>query len=298
MTASAPASDPPPIMAMNPDGLSAQAERRAAARAAGAGVDPEPPDYNDIEAFADYRRALHAAWGEGIVAGETPHESITIAGRDALVAGPVDAPTVLYLHSGGFCLGSPSVEAPITARLATRLRIVSLDYRLAPEHLFPAAIDDAERAYRELADRHGRVAVAGCSAGGNLAVAVARRCVDRPVAALALFCPHLDFGLVRQRPLRGFEAAYLAGHDIADPEVSPAGATAAQLGPLPPISVQWSVDEPMAPEITAFVHTVAGSGTPIRAQAWRGLWHAWHFHRELPEAWQAVDDAAEWLAVC
>lgn len=280
---------------MNPLGVSPEAERRLEGRIRGEGADDPEPDYGDLAAVERWRRGQHEAWGEGTEPGEVEHEPTEIAGRPALVAGPPEAPVVLYLHAGGFCLGSPGTDAPITARLARVLRVVSLDYRLAPEHPFPAAIDDAEAAFRQLMSDHGRVGLAGTSAGGNLAVGVARRCRELEPAALALFCPHLDIGARRDRSLRGFEIAYLDGHDARDSWVSPAAATLEELGPLPPLLVQWTDVEPMAGDIAAFVETLATGTDSVTAGVWQRLWHAWHYHRELPEAWAAVDGAANWL---
>lgn len=124
-----------------------------------------------------------------------------------LITAPVDrrasAPAVLWIHSGGMFLGSPQMESPFTGRLARELGavVVSPAYRLAPEHPFPAALDDCMatlswmRAHAdELGIDPGRIAAAGASAGGGLSAAVAQRSHDEGVAlrAQALVYPMLD----------------------------------------------------------------------------------------------------------
>lgn len=231
--------------------LSPEAEARLAR-----GVGDPPlvrPPLHDHAAVAVWRAAIHAAWGEGTEGDEPAHEPLALAcGRRALAAGPADAPlTVLYLHGGGYVLGSAGVAAPITARLAAAdLRVVSLDYRLAPAHPFPAAVDDAAAAHTELraAAPHRPVALAGDSAGGALALAVALRARlegTAPPAALALFCPHLAHdpdpdaqGRAEDGGGRALADAYRDGHDPADPLLSPLLAPADLLAGLPPTLVQ------------------------------------------------------------
>ena len=285
-----PANEP---VVMNAGFLSPQAETRLAAQATGAGADLDSPDFTDFAAVAVWRAAQHEAWGEGTVDGEIDHEPIEVAGRSALAAGPVDAPVVLHLHAGGWSLGSPGTDAPITARMAAQLRVISLDYRLAPEHPFPAALDDAEAAYRELAARHERVSISGISAGGNLAIGVARRCIDAPPAGLALLCPHVD--LAGDRTLLDFEQAYVGAADRDDPWVSPSQWPDEALRSLPPTLVHWTDTERMAAPIEQFARRLAAANPATTACVWQGLWHAWHYHRELPEAWAAVDGATSWL---
>ncbi len=122
----------------------------AVARLARGLGDPELPlpDFGDPAAVPGWRAALHAAWGEGTEGNEPAHRRELVAGVPVLVSGPDDAPvTVVYLHGGGYTLGSAGVAVPITARLARRLRVVSVDYRLAPEHPYPAALKDAEAVF-------------------------------------------------------------------------------------------------------------------------------------------------------
>lgn len=278
---------------MNPGGLSTAAEARLAAMSAGAGDDLPMPDVNDLAAIGVWRAAQHDAWGEGAEPGETEHSPTTIAGIDCRVAGPEKAPKVLHLHAGGFSLGSPGTDIPITARLAKHLRVVSVDYRLAPEHPFPAAVEDSLTVYEALTAASGPLGISGISAGGNLAVQVAWHATTAP-RAIALMCPHIDFG-GGHRPLLPHEAAYLAGHSPGDLAAAPAAADFGRLAALPPMLIQASSAEPMWADIDRFASRAADAGARVTQQTWQDLWHAWHYHRELPEAHHAVDVAADWL---
>ena len=200
-------------------------------------------------AIVAWRAAQHASWGEGAEPGEAEHCQAVIGGVPCLVAGmeaTPDTPTLLYLHGGGYCLGSPGVALPITARLARALRVVSVDYRLAPEHPYPAGLDDAHAVFRELAEA-GPVAVAGDSAGANLALTIALRAADPAPVAVVLLCPHLDHAAPTARP-----DGDLAGHDPRlprpvpheDPGVSPLRAPDHQLASLPPTLIQTGTADP------------------------------------------------------
>lgn len=275
---------------MNPAGLSPQAEVRLASSG---GSDLPVPDLSDGAAVTAWRVAQHDAWGTDGVPGEATHIAHTIAGIECLITGPSGAPTVMYLHGGGFCLGSPGTARPITARLANKLRVVSVDYRLAPEHPFPAGLADAEAVYRVLA-ADAPVALAGDSAGGNIALGVAQRCADVPPYGIALFSPHLDFGV----PSRAHDlfAAYVADSSIDDPFVSPLSTPDEGLGSLPSLLLQTTTSETLYPQVVDLAERSSAAGGSVVLQIWQGLWHGWHYHRELPEAWHAVDAARDWLA--
>ncbi|MBF6482262.1 alpha/beta hydrolase fold domain-containing protein, partial [Nocardia cyriacigeorgica] len=168
-------------------------------------------------------------------------ERIRLAGRPAdrfTAATPGDG-AVLYLHGGGYAVGSLATHRSLTARLAheTDCAVYSLDYRLAPEHPFPAGLDDAEAAFLELVDAHGyspdQIAISGDSAGGGLAMATAQRLIARhgyTPAALGLIAPWTDPNEIpdRHRDLviskpwsRACAAAYLGGGDNNDPGYAP-----------------------------------------------------------------------------
>jgi acetyl esterase len=158
---------------------------------------------------------------------------------------PSPSPAVLYLHGGGMVLGSVATHDSLCRRLAigARCRVASVEYRLAPEHRFPAAVDDAVAAFRWLAARAEalgadptRLALAGDSAGGTLSAVVARhtRGDARPPALQVLIYPatdltwshpsiasHGDGYLLSRRTMDWFVESYLGGADARHPDVSP-----------------------------------------------------------------------------
>lgn len=273
------------------------------------------PDWHDLTAVAAWRAAMHAAWGEGTVGDEVLHRPERLGGVDVLVAGPPAAAiTLVYAHGGGYALGSAGVAVPITARLARHVRVVSVDYRLAPEHPFPAALDDVDAVFQAVYRSvwHGGggfVAVAGDSAGGALALGVALRAAAgarpaRPApparpAAVVLFCPHLehqpDDAAAPAGGPAALAAAYRAGHDAADPLLSPLHAPPELLAQLPPTLVQAGSADPLHQQAVRFARRGRAAGAPVTLDLWDGLWHAWQYHRELPEADRALAEASRFL---
>jgi epsilon-lactone hydrolase len=247
-------------------------------------------------------------------AAECGHRPITVAGIRCLRAGPDYGPRLAYFHGGGYALGSPEVALPITERLAPWVEVTSVDYRLAPEHPYPAAIDDAWAVFQALKaiEPHRPLAVGGESAGGNLALSVALRAVARGLPSpsrLILLCPHLDHGGPRQpqggaaRTYPGedldekgsawFRAAYCGPGPAADPGLSPLRADPSG---LPPTLVQVGTDDRLASHGIRFARTARAAGVAVTLDVWDGLWHTWHYHRGLPEADRALAEAGSFAA--
>ena len=221
--------------------------------------------------------------------------------------------TVLYLHGGAYCVGSPATHRAITSHLARRTsaRVFVADYRLAPEHPFPAAVDDAVAAYRALL-RDGsspqRIAIIGDSAGGGLALATALRLRDlaEPLpAALVLFSPWVDLGT----PDRGVEPAgetmlsrawtaecarlYLGGRDSNDPLASPING---DLRGLPPTLVQVGQDELLLPDARRLQSALAAAGVPVELQEYPRRWHVFQVNAGvLADADRAPQSVAGFL---
>ncbi|MDA3041189.1 MAG: alpha/beta hydrolase fold domain-containing protein, partial [Actinomycetota bacterium] len=244
-----------------------------------------------------------------------------IGGVRCLRSGPGDttasAPLVVYLHGGGYALGSPEVAVPITERLASQVEVVSVDYRLAPEHPYPAALEDTLAVLDALAtgpDAARGVVLAGDSAGANLALSAAlaltrRAGTDtRPSARLSgliLLSPHLDHRPrhrqdsgdrrddVDNEAGRWLSAAYRGIRSIDDPAVSPLLADPEELGSLPPVLIQVGTIDSTFQDAVRFARAARTAGCQTTLDVWDGLWHTWHYHRDLPEADAALLEAAQ-----
>jgi monoterpene epsilon-lactone hydrolase len=211
--------------------------------------------------------------------------------------------TVLFLHGGGHIAGSAFGYQPLAAALAdaARAAVVIPDYRLAPEFPFPAAVEDAVRAYRWILDRGTpatRVTVAGDSSGGGLAMSLLLRLgqqgLPMPGGAM-LFCPWVDLELRDQHSheLDKFRAAaaclYLGEHRADDPLVSP---LTADLTGLPPLLVQAATGDPLLEEARQLVDHAADCGVEAHFELFPVDTHDFHiFWSFLPEAAQALRQA-------
>jgi epsilon-lactone hydrolase len=211
--------------------------------------------------------------------------------------------TVLYLHGGGYTTCSPRTHRSLAAFLAKAADAVVYTpaYRLAPEHPYPCALDDAVAAYQDL----GNAAIAGDSAGGGLAVATARQLLDRgvPVPALALLSPWTDPGddtarrardlVVNLAQARVSAAAYGAGVDRRDPGFAP---MYADLTGLPSTLVHLAPGELLYEQVLRFVTRLRAAGVAVTLRELPGLWHCAHTQAGLVrDAWDAVADVGRFL---
>ena len=215
---------------------------------------------------------------------------------------------VLYLHGGGYRLGSPATYRHFTWRIAaaTRARLLAIDYRLAPEHPFPAALDDAVAAYRWLLAERGdprRMAVVGNSAGGGLALALLLKArndgLPLPAAAVAL-SPWTDLALtgaslrlnaesdpmLNADDVPAFAADYLAGADPRNPYASPLYGDPSG---LPPTLIQVGDDEILRDDAVRMADRMRGANCHVELQIWPRTPHVWQLLAPLlPEARAAI----------
>jgi monoterpene epsilon-lactone hydrolase len=221
-------------------------------------------------------------------------------------------PTILYLHGGGYYFCSPRSHRSLVFGLATRSRApaFSLDYRLAPEARFPAALDDALAAYRQLlADGTPAqsIVISGDSAGGGLALAtlVALRDAGDPLPAGGLlFSPWTDLGAsgasIRTNdgvdpmfsgPAIGRAAKlYLGDTPATHPYASP---VYADLHGLPPLFIQAGSTEVLLDDARRVAETARSAGVSVELQIWPNMPHVWQiFTPFIPEARRALDGAA------
>jgi len=233
-----------------------------------------------------------------------------------VVADAVPASRVLmYLHGGAYQIGSPATLRHMIALVsaAAQVRVLSVDYRLAPEHPFPAAVDDALAAFRYLL-RSGiaptSLAIAGDSAGGGLALATLIALRDSseplPIAAVAL-SPWTDLALTGEslrtradveimlNPAGMAETAetYLAGADPRHPYASP---LYADLHGLPPVLIQVGDAEVILDDSTRFAAKARTAGVDVTLEVWDDMPHVWQaFAGLLPESDKAIERIGKWL---
>lgn len=216
---------------------------------------------------------------------------------------------ILYLHGGGYALGSAAGYREMTSRIgrAAGARALVLDYRLAPENPFPAALEDAKSAYRWLVEKVTRpaaIAIAGDSAGGGLTLAtlVALRDAGETLpAAAACISPWVDLEmtgesmqtkavvdpLVSREGLLDLARAYLAGQDPRTPLASP---LLADLTGLPPLLIQVGTTETLFDDATRIAKRARAAGVEVTLEISEEMPHVWHvFASFLPEAQQAID---------
>jgi cation diffusion facilitator CzcD-associated flavoprotein CzcO/acetyl esterase/lipase len=244
----------------------------------------------------------------GGVAGEWVESERLPAGAAAA------APTLMYVHGGGFVGGSPVTHRPVTAAFALHgLRVFVPDYRLAPEHPFPVPLDDVIAAWRGLAEATpagARLVLAGDSAGGNLALALMlaqRDAHARLPDAAVLFSPStclngesesLRANTGRDPMFLGPALAHLAhaylgaDGDPANPLVSP---VRGDLAGLPPLLLHVGADEVLRDDGLRFAAKAREAGVRVELVVWPVVPHAWQLVRALPEARRSVDAAARFL---
>jgi acetyl esterase/lipase len=210
---------------------------------------------------------------------------------------------VLYLHGGGYLFGSPKTHRQVLIAMAKAFQAPAygLDYRLAPEHPFPAAVEDAAKAYQWLLTRHPEadIVLAGDSAGAGLAIATAVGVRDagfRLPKAIVAFSPYSDLAVTgasveanakscamfTPRGIREAAAMYLAGADARDPRASP---LYADLAGLPPMLLFASRHEILRDDTLRLAERASAAGVKVELVVRDRLPHVWPvFVTLLPEA--------------
>jgi acetyl esterase/lipase len=273
--------------------------------------------WNRDTTVARMRSDWEAAFG-GTTAPVTS-EQVTAGGVDGEWISPTDAPrdkAILYFHGGGFRIGSVTSHRDLIAQIAVAsgCRVLAVNYRLAPEHRFPAALDDAQAAYDWLLGQGfepGKIAFAGDSAGGNLVLAalvsLRERWLPLPAAAV-LMSPWTDLAAtgasyasraeadpIHQRPIiLALAKNYLGGEgDPCDPLASP---LYANLSDLPPLLIQVGDRETVLDDSVMLADKARALGVEVDLQVWDGMIHVFQmFGTELPEAHRAIADIAGFL---
>lgn len=215
------------------------------------------------------------AYEEGKVGG--------VSGWWCIPKGADKSAAVLYLHGGGYLLGSAKAYRNFAGQIASYAGVAAFvaDYRLAPEHPFPAAIDDSLAAFQGLLQDYASVVVVGDSAGGGLALALAESKMAKRPAAVVLLSPMTDLALTGETvtsnaqtdfvlnkfALTAAASQYLGPNDVRNPRASP---LYGDLTGLPPISIHVSKDEILLDDSRRFAERAGGD---ITLHIWDGMPH-------------------------
>jgi monoterpene epsilon-lactone hydrolase len=223
------------------------------------------------------------------------------------------APVVLFIHGGGFILGAAADAYEVLGRVLrmTGGRALGVNYRLAPEHPHPAQVEDVCAAYRWLLAQGtdpGQVVVVGESAGGGLAFAAltALRDAGDPLpAAAALMSPLVDFELGAESLERNADVDPFVGREVLTMMVdallqgqdakAASPLTAAAAG-LPPLLIQVGTSEAIYDDPGRLAQKAKAEGVDVTFEPWEEMIHLWHGFTYLPEAVEATEQVAEFLA--
>ena len=221
---------------------------------------------------------------------------------------------MIYLHGGGYVVGSPATHRSLVARFAKAcsIRALSLDYRLAPEHPFPAALEDALAVYHQVLD-HGiapeNILLAGDSAGSGLALAtlISLRDNNQPLPAMSVcISPWTDLALTGESiqtcahldPYISYDSLtlnthYLGNHNPRSPLVSP---LYADFTGLPPLLIHVGTDELLLSDSTRLAEQAKNAGVDVTLKIWDDMWHDFHMWAPyLPEANEALEEIAGFI---
>jgi epsilon-lactone hydrolase len=238
-----------------------------------------------------------------------PVDAAEVSGEWVSSPGAAPQQVLYYLHGGGYNSGSCVTHRELAAHLclASGARVLLLNYRLAPEHPFPAAVEDAAAGYRWLlAQGIGprQIVIGGDSAGGGLAVAAMLRLREHRLAlpaAAVLLSPWLDLALTGSSlqdraaldPLGSLEGLKQAARlylDDVDPKNPLASPLYADLSGMPPLLIQVGDHELLLSDSTRLAERARAAGVEVSLEVWEEMWHVWHaWAGSLPEGRQAIE---------
>jgi epsilon-lactone hydrolase len=219
---------------------------------------------------------------------------------------------LLYLHGGGFVFGLTPPHLEMVAYLARKMsiRALAVDYRVAPDHPFPAPLDDCVAAYRWLLKQGipaQNIVVAGDSAGGNLTITTMMKLRDSgdPLpAAAACLSPVADLSdkgnfsngfndpLLPPRAVKIYNRSYVAHNDVLNPLISP---VFGDWHGLPPLLVHAGEDEILRDDAVRVEELAKAAGVDVRLEIYPRMWHVWQLYLTLPQAIQSLDDITQFL---
>ena len=226
--------------------------------------------------------------------------------------GSPEAKVLIYLHGGGFVYGLSPPHLEMVAYLTQKMgiRALMVDYRLAPDYPFPAALDDCLTAYRWLV-KEGvsaqNIVVGGDSAGGNLVITMMMKLRDggdELPAAAACLSPvgiltdrsnsyeEIDDPLLHPKAVRMYNRSYVAGHDPQNPYISP---VFGDFDGLPPLLVFAGEDEILRDDAVRIEALAMAAGVDVRLEIYPRMWHVWQLYLSLPQAVQSLEDTSQFF---
>lgn len=281
----------------------------------------KPIDWRDPKQAAFMRKLLGRMFTRNVAAAGLEY-TLDRAATDAVEAYWVRSPdmpassgrSLIYLHGGGYVLGSAQTNlvTPIRVGRAAGMPVLSVEYRLAPEHPFPAGMEDALAAYSWLLDNGSdprSIGVFGDSAGGGLTLALALKIREAGLpqpGALAVLSPSVDAKALgdTQATLQDFDIV-LGPHD-PDQSLMYAGATPlthpmvspvyADLTGLPPLLIQVGTRERLLSDSARLARNARRDGVDVTLDVWDGMWHVWQSDPSIPEATRATAEIGAFFA--
>ena len=277
-------------------------------------------NYDDSQGIIEgVRRSLEALMDQFSFDGVASYERVNAGGVAAewvIAEGADDRRVVLYLHGGAYFAGSVRTHRVLMAGFsqASDARVLGIEYRLAPEHPFPAPVYDAVSAYNWLlleGYAAGNIAVAGESAGGGLAVAMAvqSRYIGLPTpGALVCISPWVDMEaigdsmvskagedpMIQKAGIEFSAETYLGGRDLKAPLAAP---LYADLRGLPPTLIQVGGTETLLDDAIRLERNARNAGVEVRLDIWEDMIHSWHlFAPILWEGKEALRQAGEFIS--
>ncbi len=275
----------------------------------------ERPENPTVEDSRDGFERLAAHVGGDTEAAISKVEANGVPAEVVRANGASGDSVTLYLHGGGYVIGSPATHRELARRLssATAGSVLVIDYRLAPENPFPAPVEDAVSAYRWLLDQGtdpSALSVAGDSAGGGLTVAtlVSVRDQGLPLPSCgACLSPWVDMEgigesmtsraaadpMVQREGLVAMAGVYLDGADPRSPLAAP---LYADLSGLPPLLIQVGTRETLYDDATRLAYQAAKAGVNTTFEPWKEMIHVWHlFAPLLDEGQQAIERIGDFI---
>ncbi len=223
--------------------------------------------------------------------------------------------TVMYIHGGGFIAGSIKSHEDLASRIAAaaNAKVLLFNYRLAPEHPFPAGLEDVLTIYKWLTDgrdQQDKISIAADSAGGNLALALIsillKKSLPLPVCSV-LFSPWVDLecknrSIIENRKidpmlnltiLQKTATLYSGSNDLADPLISTVNS---DLKGACPILIQTGENELLVDDSKILAHKLEKVNAVVKLEIWKDMFHVWHyFARYLSEGRQAIEEAGNFI---